>query len=78
MLDEDHQCASGASPVRHLIDSTDDLLRLEGIMLAFAKALLDIDNKERGIHAWSVSGRKPAQFELIANGLRPFGRRRRL
>jgi hypothetical protein len=45
VLDEHHDAAGGTGLCRDLIDSLDNVLRLEGPVLTFAKALLDVDNK---------------------------------
>ena len=45
VLDEDHHPAGGTSLRRHLVDSANNLRRVEGLMRSFAKALLDVNNK---------------------------------
>lgn len=52
VLDEDDQSARISGFARDMVDSGDDALAVEGFALAFAKALLNVDDKYGGVHGW--------------------------
>lgn len=54
MLDEDYQGASRTCLLQNPVDSRDDLPRFEGVVLAFAQALLDIDDEQCCVHGLAM------------------------
>lgn len=50
MLDKDDGRAGTSSFARDPVDSFDDALAVKGFALAFAKALLHVDNQYGGLH----------------------------